>query len=145
MRRARGLGGLLPALARAVRHTRQTRAVEGERSNIASVSSGLEHAQDASISHHVDADTSWRRRAKRPGGTSRSRDIASSAVAATDAGDGIGERHCAAFLSLLSSERQCSGGGLEQASKKIGRSTEQLSNGANMTRAAMSLSVKKSE
>jgi hypothetical protein len=144
MRGARALGRLLPALTRAIRHTGQTRAVEGERSNIASVSCGLEHAQNASISHHVDANTRWWRRAKRTRGTSRSRNIASSAVAATNAAHGIGERHSAAFLSLLSSERQWSGGGLEQTSKKIGRSTGQLSNGANMTRAAMSLSVKKS-
>lgn len=120
MRRARGLGRLLSALATAVRHTWKARVVERERPNIASVSRSLEHTQNASIGQHIASNAHRRRRADRARSTSSSGDIASSAVAATDAGNGIGERHCAAFRGLLISGRQWSGGdgGLEQTSKK---------------------------
>jgi len=96
---------MLSTLTRTVGHAWETRIVERQCSNVTCVGGGLEHAQNAGISQHVDACTHWRRGADRARSTSCRRDIASSAVAAADTGDGVGERHCAAFQGVLISER----------------------------------------
>lgn len=97
MRRPRSLALLLSALTRTVRHAGQASAVERQCSDITSVRRGFQHAQDASVGQRVGTGTHWRGGADGARGSSGGGDIAGPAVAATDAGNGIGERHCAAF------------------------------------------------